>query len=672
MTTMIRRTLWGMMILGSMSSLYAVESWVSGDAGAIYWLDDNERTFERGGDVRDDATALTGTATSTDEKLERLSGQWVPDNYGEYYLDTSSGNWVERGNTYTFNITGDNHEIMEVFDGYVRFDDFIDIAGESMHFPACFALPQTTYTSGAKRYALSWKSKEFYKLDWVPKDWSQQPPVSYATLDDFVSEGKQFLHNNRTGEEAGFRLNANLSDGSGDLVILTWQNGTLEEGRKIGDWTMTTLPGQDANSSIKFTFTEDGFGNDEGDYAFATVYNNEVWFGYHSPEGTAFNAINDEWILNQDAYNQKLAVIDAHKAAFAKLITCDLKDQKFQYYMDNANASNYISFFGNMNFIITDENDNPFIKGEWSVQNGVIMKKGVRNDINQTLIVEKVNFPNLMQNCYSDLTRIKSGRGVIVSTNGRVWGNGSLPETTISHTVTYGDIKGKKINLTYRDDTETGTAEVYMYPNMTYSFGSSEDDVGVWKIENGVLVLDTYWLDDDNVVRGNTESWVFNDATHADIMRGGEKDANITVNSVADLTGSETLPSGFTEAPVDYPFTQNDLLGKLVTIGDPKTPIEFYFYDDMTFKQKSDDDQGNPETITGTWKVVEGAIIVDVVYSDDAFSHYIVTKNSDGTIDIMNLVAGGTERYSNMDVLDISDIPSGNGMSPAIIMYLLN
>ena len=674
MTTMVKRTLWGMMILGSMSSLYAVESWVSGDAGAVYWLDEDERTFERGGDVRDDATALTGTATSTDEKLERLSGQWVPSNYEEYYLDTSSGDWVERGNTYTFNITGNNHEIMEVFDGYVRFDDFIDIAGESMHFPACFALPQTTYTSGAKRYALSWKSKELYKLDWVPKDWSQQPPVAYATLDDFVNAHNPFLYNDNTGENAGFKLDANLSDGSGDLVVLTWQNGTQEEGRKIGDWTMTTLPGQDINSSIKFTFTEQGFGNDEGDYAFATVYNNEVWLGYHSPEGTAFNAINDEWILNQDAYNQKLAVIDAHKAAFAKLITCDLVDQKFQYYMDNAFSSSYVSFFGNMNYVMTDDNDNPIEAGEWSVQNGVVVRDEVEYDLNKTLNVEKVNFSDLMMgNGNSALTHIESGRGTIVETKGQAWRNGQLPETTIGSRISYADIKGKRINLDYQDSDGTETGEVYLYPNMTYSFGNSGSDVGVWKIENGVLVLDSYWLDDvDGTPRGDTESWVFNDATHADIMIGGQKDANITINSVVDLTGSETLPAGFTEAPVDNPFTEDDLLGKLVTIGDAATPVKLYFYDNMTFKEEGYDDQGNPETITGTWQVVEGAIIVDVVYSDDAFSNYIITKNSDGTIDTMDLVAGGTDRDSSVNVLDVADIPSENGMSPAIIMYLLN
>ncbi len=673
MITMVRRTLWGMMILGSMSSLYAVESWVSGDAGAVYWLGEDENTFERGGDERDNATALTGTATSTDEQLERLSGQWVSSNYDDYYLNTSSGDWVERGNTYTFNITGDNNEIMEIFDGYVRFDDFIDIAGETMHFPACFALPQATYTSGAKRYALSWKSKELYKLDWIPKDWSQQPPVSYPTLDDFVSAHNSFLYNDNTGENAGFRLDANLSDGSGDLVVLTWQNGTQEEGRKIGDWTMTTLPGQDANSSIKFTFTEDGFGHDEGDYMFATVYNNEVWLGYHSPEGTAFNTIEDEWILNEDAYNQKLAVIDAHKAAFAQLITCDLIDQKFQYYMDNAFSSSYVSFFGNMNYVMTDDNDNLIEAGEWSVQNGVVVRDEVENDINKTLNVEKVNFSDLfINNGNSALTHIESGRGTIMETKGQAWRNGQLPETDIPHTVTYGDIKGKKIDLTYQSGDGTDTVDIYMYPNMTYSMGASGNDVGVWKIENGVLVLDSYWLDDDGTPRGDTESWVFNDATHADIMIGGEKDANITINSIADLNGSETLPAGFTEAPVDNPFTEDDLLGKLVTIGDTAAPVKLYFYDDMTFKEEGYNDQGDPETVTGTWQVVEGAIVIDVVYSDDAFSNYIITKNSDGTIDIMDLVAGNTEKDSGVNVLDVDDIPSENGMSPAIIMYLLN
>jgi len=674
MTTMVKRTLWGMMILGSMSSLYAVKSWVGGDAGAVYWVDEDENTFERGGEVRDNATALTGTATSTDEKLERLSGRWVSDNYEEYYLDTSSGDWVERNDTYTFNITGDSNEIMEVFDGYVRFDDFIDITGENMHFPACFALPQETYTNGAKRFALSWKSKELYRLDWVPKNWSQQPPESYPTLDDFVSAHNPFLHNNGSGEDAGFRLDANLSDGGGDLVVLTWQNGTQEEGRKIGDWNMTTLPEQDVNSSIKFTFTEEGFGSDEGDYGFATVYNGEVWLGYHSPEGTAFNPIEDEWILNEDAYNQKLAVVEAHKAAFAKLITCDLVDQKFQYHMDNANSSSYVSFFGNMNYVMKDENDNPIEAGAWSVQNGVVVRDEVENDINKTLNVEKVNFFDLfVDNSNSALIHIESGRGTIVETKGEAWRNGNLPETNIAHTIAYGDIKGKKINLAYQDSEDTGTADIYLYPNMTYSFGNSGSDVGVWKIENGVLVLDTYWLDDaDGTPRGDTESWVFNDATHADIMIGGLKDANITINTIADLNGSETLPAGFTEAPVDNPFVLDDLLGKLVTIDDASAPVKLYFYDDMTFKEEGVDDQGNPETITGTWQVVEGAIIVDVVYSDDAFSNYIITKNSDGTIDIMDLVAGDTERDSGLNVLDIADIPSENGMSPAIIMYLLN
>ena len=658
-----------MLLLGGLNSLQATESWIGGEATGIYWFYADSGTFGRGHDLRDNPTATSGTATTTEEKLNRVTGQWAPyvaNDEERYYLDTSSGTWVADGASYEFNITGSNHEIMEVSDGYARLDNIVDLAGEPMPIPACFGLPEANFSAGAKRYALSWKAKELYELDRVPMDWSQQPPQSYSALDDFVNAHDSFLHNDDTGEDAGFRLDANLSDGSGDLVVLIRENdGTQNEGRKIGDWTLSNLPGQETNSSIIFTFTDSGFLDDDDDSMFATVHDGKVWIGGHTPAGSDFESVDDE-IYNEEAYNQMVTVIDSNKSKLAKLITCDLIDRKFQYQMNNSGESMYVSFLGNMNYLMKDENDNLVETGTWSVLNGVVIRDEIENDINKTLNVEKVDFSSLMQNGHSVLTHIESGRGTIESEQGEVWRSDHLPETEIPHVLTYEEIKGKKINLTYTDNEGSESVNVSMYPNMTFAADDSVTYFGVWRIENGVLVLDAYY-DEEGAIEIDTESWVFDDATHAKTYVGGQQEATITINSVTDLTNV---------TPVDNPFTLEMLLGKVVTIGDQTDQTKLYFYEDMTFKGEGHDDSGNLDIFTGTWQVVEGVLVIDIVISDDTSKHLAITRHNDDdmTIDIAIRGTDQNEDKNNISVLDVSNIPSSSGEAslPPVIMYLLN
>jgi len=669
----------GLIVLAT--SLYSNSPSWTADVPAIYWFgeEDHPHTLERGYDTRDNPTATSGTATTVDEFLDRSSGNWV--SYAsvetDYDLNISSGEWVTRGSTYQYNITGNNNEIMEAYDGYARLDGIVDIAGEAMPFSACYGFPTELFQSGAKRYNISWKGKEQYSLQWYPQDWSTDPATPYSSLDAFMSSDITFLHNNQTGEMAGFRENADINDGSGELVVITWESGR-QEGRVVGDWDADyTLPGQTINS-IKFNITDNGFLDDDEDFKFATVHDGKVWIGTHSPARTDYVQVNDP-IYNEEAYNELVAVAEAHKAELSQLITCDLIDTRHNVQYDNMFPLD-ISYFGNMNYIGQIDNNGELqtvFSGTWSVQNGVILTDKVSNDVNKTIGVNEIDF-NAAEGQARQITRTEAGRGTFNVKTGETWPIGDTPETIIGHRVTYADIKNKKFSITYTDSEGSGTADIFLFPNMTYAVGNSGEDVGVWKIENGVIVVDSYWINDDGSIGKDAESWVFSDSAHIMVYINNSNEVNITINTENNITDTDNIPTNFTIEPVDHPFTVDQISNQVITVGTPNdtnNQDKLYFYPNMTFKQETHDDEGNPETITGIWSVVEGVIVVDIVYSDTASSHLIITDNGDGTVDAMEVVAGDTSRDEDIPVLDSSEIPAEtpvNSVSPAVIMYLLN
>ena len=679
----MKNILFAVTILSS-ATMANVPSWIT-DVPAIYWFGEDNYgegiTLTRGNDLRDDPAAHTGTATSTDEKYDRTTQTWVAQNQDEYYLDQSNGSWNQRGNTYEFNITGSGDNIMEVFDGFARLNGGENLVGKTIPFNPCFNLPQGTFSAGAEKYSFSWKQKEKYKLNWSPENWSNNPPTPYSTLDDFVNAHNPFLNDNNTRENAGFRLDANLSDGTGDLVVIFWDENGTHEGRTIGDWNASyVLPGQDPTTSIKFNITESGFLDNEADFEFATVFDSKVWIGSHSPAGTAFEPMTDFTIYNEVAYNDYVNFIDTHKNKLTKLLICDIKDKKFR--IEDGFTNLWISYYGNMNFITEADEGNGRYQisgGEWTVENGVIVRDTVMNDINKTVTVDVLN---MQQPVNPNLMHTVTGRGQLISTPLFSQQEGNLPETAIPHAIVYADIKGKKINLTYRESgSPDETGDVYLFENMTYAFGDSGEDVGVWKIENGILVLDSYWLNaTNNTTETDVESWVFSDATHANIYISNIVDANITIHTIAPLDGTESIPANFTGDPVDTPFSVDMLAGNMITIGDAanaNAQDKLYFYTNMTYKQETYDDNSNPLTITGSWSVEEGVVIVDVVYLDNKSVQYVINfhDSAQDSIDYMGVVAGATERDDAVPILSVSPIPSAQDNSatlPAVIMYLLN
>jgi len=300
----------------------------------------------------------------------------------------------------------------------------------------------------------------------------------------------------------------------------------------------------------------------------------------------------------------------------------------------------------------------------------------VKDDVNKTVTVDEINFQNL------SILRTVTGRGTLQTEELQYITTQQLPKTHVPHRLSIEDVKGKKLNITYTEDGESDTGNVFLFENMTFSFEDSGEDVGVWKVENGVLVLDTYWQGDSDNVETGVESWVFNDATHADVYLENTADATITIHAIADISDSDNIPTNFSSDPIAYATSVTEMAGKKVVIGDALDPMDqdtIYFYENMTYKQETHDDDGNPETITGAWSVEEGVLIVDVVYSDNESALYVFVFDeapaADKTFTFMEIVSDKTDREEGIPIVSVSDIPDEtehSGVSPAVIMYLLN
>ena len=672
MTTIMRNMLFGFTVLSGVTFASA-PSWTDPGNWGIYWFEADGTELERGSDIRSD-DAPSGTSTSTYEEFERVTKTWVPAE--SYYLKTSDGTWQTEGGThdYTISTTSQTNDTLNSTDGSFKLTDTISIASETTKLSPCFDV-DVTFSAGAMRYDGQWKDNEMYELWWTPADWQTQ--ATYATLNDFMNSDQPFLWNRHSQDNAGFRENANLSDGSGDLVIITYDHndGSIIEGRPVGTWDSTyTLPGQ-ATTSIKLNITDPEFLDDDADFQFAAVHNGVVWIGAHLPTGAWEPVGSDEFIGNEIAYNDYMNAMAPYD--FSKLVNCDLVDKEVLYDVGGYHSTRY---YGNMNyvsFLSTGPGTwQPVGGGTWSVENGTIIEDQVFDDINKTVTAIDLDLPQLLT------THTITGRGELVEIPGQVFGNPlhELSETDIPYRISVDDLKGKKINLTYSESGEPDTTgDVYFFPNMSYSFELSGDNVGVWKVENGVLMLDSYWIADDGVtVETGIESWVFSDPVHATVYNEDSPSASILIDdtSIVDIPAANYSP--FTADPLTNPFTVDMLAGKLVVVGDPVNVMDqdkLYFYANMTYKQETHDDDGNPETVTGAWSVEEGAAIIDVVYSDTESVHYVITDNGDDTVRFMEVLGGGTETDPAVQKISISDIPSKEGNSgvlPAVIMYLLN
>ncbi len=677
----------GLSILASTALLNAAEDWRNHTA--LYMLEVDEGTFiNKSADIRD-SDSLSGTSDSTEETFNRSSGKWVKDDHHDLLLSTATGDWEKRPSSYPFQIMGDDHEILEVIDGYARLDNVIDISGETIPFSACFNTP-VTFSNGAKFFSISWKQKEYYSLQWSPQDWNTDTPSDYSSLENFVASDNPFLHNETNGENAGFRVNAQLSDGSGDLVVVKWGSTGRTDGRVIGHWDASyTLPGQNS-TSIRFDFTDKGFlGGDHADFMFASMYDSKVWIGQHTPASTTWENIGRQegfYLGNEIGENDYLAAMAPYD--FSKLVNCDILDKKFDI-MTEQQKHLQTSFYGNMNFItaleVAPNQWQTLREGTWSVENGALIGDSIKNDLDKTTTVIQMGLPSFNMS-KAEITF--TGRGELKTHSVQLHVQSNLPKTNIPYKIHAANLKGKKADVTYTENNiiENGTA--YFFNNMTFAYGNSGENVGVWRVENGTVVLDSYWLGGDgSTVETGTESWVFDDATHAKIYSGNTEDASIVINSLSPITSADTLPPHFDNASVPYPVTADFIAGHKVLVGDTADPLNqdtFYFYGNMTFKRETHDDDGKPQTTTGAWRVEEGAVVADIIYSDQDSAHYVLTFNAipapGSTFTFMEVVGKSaaqgkeTKKYENVPIVSITTIPSGNKGAgiPAVVMYLLN
>ena len=86
----MKSTLFGLILLSSMA--FSAPSWTDAENLEIYWFEADGTELERGSDVRG-SSDTTGTATITEEELDRASKLWVSPDDG-YYLNTSDGTWL--------------------------------------------------------------------------------------------------------------------------------------------------------------------------------------------------------------------------------------------------------------------------------------------------------------------------------------------------------------------------------------------------------------------------------------------------------------------------------------------------------------------------------------------------------------------------------------------------
>ncbi len=637
----------------------------------LYWIDADGVELERGSSIRT-TSDLNGIATSTDEKFIRATQRWIPNE--NYTLNTSDGTWKTNNGSLTYSIstTDNTNDTLGDMDGELKLTDSIDITGITTKLNECFDI-DITFSAGATRYEGEWKDTEKYELWWMPSNW--QTLALYTTLDSFMNADQAFLWSEESHENAGFRLNANLADGSGDLVIIDYSNGNVTEGEKIGTWDSSyTLPGQTV-TSIKLNITNQKFLNNDADFQFATVNSSSsvVWIGGYKEGSTTWETLdNGDFIGNEIAYSDYMNAMAPYN--FNKLVNCDIADKTFYTLINHPAGEIGIQtfYYGNMNLIneVTNANGDWFsMSGTWSVENGVIISDIVQNDINKTLTVDELVFDSL------NTLHTEAGHGKLLSMTGVINGQYDISKTDIPYPVSVDDFKGMKVNLTYEESGEPSTiGDLFLFPNMTFSFGDSGEEVGVWKVENGVLMLDSYWVENPTRVETGVETWVFSDATHATNVNSD----TITINSARPIEAGDSYPLEFTADAITHPFSIEALAGKVIVVGDVENEIDqdkLFFYANMTYKQETHDDNGNPEIITGVWSVEEGALIIDVVYSDTKSTHYVITDNGDDTVRFMEVVGGSTEVEPAVQKISISNIPSeskNSGAATAVIMYLLN
>jgi|GEM_PF-6991950 len=677
MKTPINKILLGISIIGSLAiadelmlGTTGATSWTDPDHLGIYWLDIDGSDIGRGYNVRSSSDA-TGVANQMNEDFNRVTGVWTEN--AEYYLDTSDGTWHSNIGSvdYAVTTTDEENDTVSVVDGKLKLTGTDDISGQWRMFSECFDI-NVTFSNGALEYQTSWQPTDYYGLLDTIRNWANNESP-YASLSDFVDAHVPFLWNEATQENAGFRLNAALSDGSGDLVVITYDaSGNPSEGRVVGSWDANyTLPGQSANS-IKFEYDDESFAYDDGsEFEYATMFDNVVWMGGHYGASISWYPMEGSFIGNETAYNDYMNAMAPYD--FSKVVTCDVKDKEVDLITEDNRHLRFF-YYGNMNYTgqieVSQGQWSALPSGIWSVENGTVIRDRVLYDVNKSVDTVQIDLSTLKSK------RTLTGRGDLIVTKGQLTQPPSqFTQTNIPTPISSGTLQGKKINLTYQEaGSDPVTDDFFFYPNMTFS-GKTEENVGVWKVENGVLVLDAYWVNPNNQVETGVESWVFTDSTHALVYVDNQVDANVTINSIDPIQSTDNYPASFTTDPVNYPFTVESMADKVVVIGDPNDPANqdtIYFNADMTYKQETHDNEGNPETITGAWSVEEGAIIVDVVYDDYNSANFVITYNGDGTIRFMEIVANATTRDDSVQIISMEDIPHGVPHMPAVIMYLFN
>ncbi len=350
-------------------------------------------------------------------------------------------------------------------------------------------------------------------------------------------------------------------------------------------------------------------------------------------------------------------------------------------------------FYSNLNFKVEayqseDVWQDTGVYGEWAIENGVVATEGIPyGDVNKTLVTFEADFVNSIY--YSS----ESGRGEITPRTFPILApvEDDIAEDIIpAHHLTLSEIQGKKIH--------SNGKVLYFFNNMTCIIMAGSDTIymGTWKIEQGVLITDGGFVEygDGGIITDTTlitSSTLFNaalgDGSTFDVWTNAIKVENGTIiDTISDVTSSDTLPSPFNNDPVIYQASVTDFVEKTIILEYSVTgniiQSEFVFNDDMTFRKAEDLVSDNPEISTGIWSVEEGILILDIVYND----HYV---RQDAVIFSEKPANGAKIEFIGIEVSDSSSEGKGigifaddgagqivdypaDGALPAIIMYLLN
>ena len=629
-------------------------------------VDSDDDEFERWKD-----TLSGGNIISIDDQFDRASETWV-ENQNSYLND--SGTWTSwtGSRSYTLsNEPGYVNSLLEAYDFQAHLIGVTDLATQSMEISDYYGI-NVTFSVGAKQLLTEDKNKELYELWSVAKNWNFNPPVPYTTLASLVSSGQNFWKDETTGNYAGFASGANLSDGNGDIVIGAGDSQASHT--IVGHWTKETTINAHALDYLKFTFTDTNYMDqddlDDGvDYYIASIYAPQgvdlVYMGAHIPAGTTF-VEDDDFLVNEIAYNDIMAAIDAHN--FKKFVNGDFVGKTLSFQPDNGDPI-LTNFYSNMNFE-TSRGGSLLGVGTWSVENGVIIR-----DIAISSTVKAVGVTNLSM-IPPEYIYTLTGRGLLIESYGSVsvlW-HGS--DVDVPYKISLDEIRGKKIV----DGAETH----YFLNNMTYvsTTNGTLEDSGIWKVENGVLIFETTYAGGTNVEMENI-AIVFNQdpaigaSLNIEIYVPGEAPENDTSGTISDISLGDTLPSPFNNAMPTYSTSVEELAGKVVEIQYTENAITFHdtlhFYKNMTFKHEMSNSLGETETITGAWSVEGGVAIVDIVFDvSEAEQHvYIFSDTPAATTTYVNFRTMETDPVRiTGTVTDIST--ESAGINPSIIMYLLN